>query len=106
MNDMKSLRQVIVEKGVEYEDEEIVPQFVGLIDGEPRVIYAILERTAVHHALDNDADRELKKLEQIMVWPRDIRWQRRPHIYRVGYGLTRFDSTRNHERERRNATSN
>lgn len=78
MNDMKSLRQIIVEKGVEYESEEIdTTHLIGLLNEEARIIHAVLERTAVVSPFNNKYNRSLGRLENVMVWPRDIKWRKR-----------------------------
>lgn len=103
--EMKSLRQIIVEKGAEYEFVEIVAnKLVGLVKGEARVVRAILDRTAVVHPFNDDSPnaRKLARLDEVMVWPRDIEWRQRPSIFTIGQGLTRFDSTISHRRAERN----
>lgn len=81
MEDMKSLFQIIVEKGDAYQLEEIdAEHLVGFFQDEPVVIKAVLENTAVVHPLNDDSPpkRRLARLESAFVWPRDIRWKLRP----------------------------
>lgn len=81
MEDMKSLFQIIVEKGDAYQLEEIdAEHLVGIFKDQPVVIRAVLDNTAVVHPLNDNspAVRRLAKLEAAFVWPRDIRWKLRP----------------------------
>jgi hypothetical protein len=83
MPEMKSLHQIIVEKGEEYEWERIVPlHLVGMVDDNPRVITAVLERTAVVHPLNDDSPRvrEVIPLHRVSIWPQDIKWEQRPFV--------------------------
>lgn len=78
MDDMKSLREIIVEKGDDYEFEEIdTDHLIGLVNEEARVIHAVLERTAVVYPFNDNHNRSLGRLEVVMVWPRDIKWRKR-----------------------------
>src|SRR6266704_1047130 len=88
MDKMKSLYQIITEKGADYEMESInSDHLVGMVNDEPRVIRAILERTAVVHPLNDSSPvaREVRRLEKVMVWPRDIIWQTRDKIFYPGF---------------------
>jgi hypothetical protein len=83
MSEMKSLHQIIIEKGSEYDWQRIDPiHLVGTVDGSPRKIRAILDRTAIVNPL-NDASPEARSVvpfHRIMVWPQDIKWEQRPFV--------------------------
>ncbi len=91
LKEMKTLHQIIVEKGADYEYESIdCSHLIGMVGGEPRVIRAILDKAAVVHPLNDSSSyaREVRRFEKIMVWERDIVWEPREKIYQLGF--TRF----------------
>ena len=102
MDDMKSLADIITEKGNEYEFEEINPDhLIGLVNGEPRVVHAILERTAIVYPFSDSTERAVRRLGLVMVWPRDIVWRQRSRVFNKGFGLTNFNSSKFHKREQK-----
>lgn len=61
----------------EHEDEELVPDQPGHLDGEVVNLHAVLERTCVvgKPVLDVGDDRRLVRIERVQVDPAALRWQ-------------------------------
>lgn len=106
MNEMKSLHQLMIEKGADCEVEEInAEHLVGMVNGTPLVIRAVLDRTAVVHPLNDDSPvvRRLAALHEVFVWPQDIKWKLRLNPYdpsgsRLDAALAQWRARRNVQR--------